>query len=214
MNHQEWVSKWLGKPIDYDKAYGAQCVDVARQYAADVHGVTNLEGVHGAVDFFVKHSSRPIQIANYFAIKYQEGMEIPQGALVVWGAIISNGNFGHIGICDSSTQLTLTVLDQDGFDNPQRDVKLGSVNGLRKRTVTYGNVLGYLVLRQDRNQTSSEIRILNKPPESWSASVTNRYPPADAKFALSDRTALLNDYWFNTVTKNYMLLTKSGWKNI
>lgn len=29
------IKGWVGKSVDYDKAYGAQCVDFARQYAKD-----------------------------------------------------------------------------------------------------------------------------------------------------------------------------------
>lgn len=29
------VSKWIGKSVDYDKAYWNQCTDFARQYASD-----------------------------------------------------------------------------------------------------------------------------------------------------------------------------------
>jgi hypothetical protein len=30
------IKKWTGKKVDYDKAYGYQCVDYARQYASDI----------------------------------------------------------------------------------------------------------------------------------------------------------------------------------
>lgn len=32
----ESVKKWIGKSVDYDRAYGSQCVDFARQYCYDV----------------------------------------------------------------------------------------------------------------------------------------------------------------------------------
>lgn len=32
----ETLKNWLGKTVDYDKAYGIQCVDLARQHALDM----------------------------------------------------------------------------------------------------------------------------------------------------------------------------------
>jgi len=221
MKHQDWKDRWLNKPIDFDNAYGAQCVDVMRQYASDVHGITNIEGVRGAADFFTQHANRPNQRAAYFAIAYQEGLEAPQGAFIVWGANSGNGNFGHVAVCDASTQTGITILDQDGFDNPTRNVNLGSANGLRKRTVNYNNVLGWLVLRQDRNPNPSTtttpaagIRILATPPVGLQLAINDRYPPANAVYAPSDTNGRVGEYWRNPNSLQYMVLTTSGWRNI
>ncbi|MCL2186528.1 MAG: CHAP domain-containing protein [Treponema sp.] len=192
MTHNEWTGKWLGKRIDFDKVYGAQCADVAGQYALDVHGITGLEGVTGAVDFFTKHDSRPKQKAAYYAIKYQEGLEPPQGAFIVWGAT-PNNSYGHIAVCDSSTQTSLTVLEQDGFNNPSRDVSKGDAYGLKRRTATYNNVLGWLVPKQKPN---------------------GNLPPANAKIAASDRGAQNGDYWFNQSANSWMQLADSKWRFI
>jgi hypothetical protein len=32
----DFKNKWLGKRIDYDKAYGYQCVDLIKQYLDEV----------------------------------------------------------------------------------------------------------------------------------------------------------------------------------
>jgi N-acetylmuramoyl-L-alanine amidase len=39
MTLEEFIGKYTGKPVDYDKAYGAQCFDLARQYFDDVWGI-------------------------------------------------------------------------------------------------------------------------------------------------------------------------------
>ncbi|WP_252722587.1 hypothetical protein [Treponema phagedenis] len=36
MSLDEFVKKYLGKKVDYDGHYGAQCVDLFRQYCKDV----------------------------------------------------------------------------------------------------------------------------------------------------------------------------------
>jgi hypothetical protein len=203
MKHQEWKDRWLNIPIKFTEKFGAQCVDVMRQYAADVHGIRDIEVVNGAVDFFTRHNSRPVQMANYFAISYQEGLATPQGAFIIWGGNSNNGNFGHVAVCDTSTQTELTILDQDGFDNPARDVNLGSVNGMRKRTVSYNNVLGWLVLKENRNNTD------NRPVPA-----NGKYPPANAIMAPSDTNGRVGEFWFSPSTRLYMTLTAQGWRNI
>ena len=44
---QAWANALNGRYLDFDGAYGAQCVDPAKHYAATVHGDTNVRG-HGA----------------------------------------------------------------------------------------------------------------------------------------------------------------------
>ena len=36
MNLAEFLNKYTGKKVDFDKVYGAQCVDLFRQYCQDV----------------------------------------------------------------------------------------------------------------------------------------------------------------------------------
>jgi len=200
MTHEQFKEKYIGVPVDYDKAYGAQCVDVARQYICDVHKVNQPEGVNGAADFFINHDKRPNQQKNYYCIKYQEGLEAPQGALIIWAPNKDNGNYGHIAVCDNSTQNNITVFEQDGFDNPTKDVKLGSANGMKERVRSYNNVLGWLVLKQNKINVS----------------VIGNVPPAGATIVQSDRNGNYGDYWFNTSTNRWMILrgNPTRWENI
>ncbi len=49
MTLDEFVKKYLGKKVDYDGQYGAQCVDLFRQYCKDVLGIPHTGGVIGTV---------------------------------------------------------------------------------------------------------------------------------------------------------------------
>jgi hypothetical protein len=40
ITHQEFLEKYLRTPQDIDKAFGYQCVDLAKLYALEVHGIT------------------------------------------------------------------------------------------------------------------------------------------------------------------------------
>jgi len=201
ITHKQWVNKYLHIVIDVDKAYGGQCVDVARSHMSEVDGYDDIEGVHGAVDFFVKYDDMPKLKAAYFRIVYQLGMIPPDGAKVVWGTT-PNNPFGHIAVSDESGQIRMGVMEQDGFDNPARDVSKGTSKGLVKRETGYGNVLGWLVPRE-------------KPIE---IKVSGNVPPAGSTIAESDRTAQIGFYWLNKTSdpKNprWMLLTAAGWKFI
>jgi len=197
MDHNQWRDKWLGKVVDFDGAFGGQCVDVARQYAADVHGIRNIEPVRGAVNFFTDYDQMPNLKANYFRIAYQEGLIAPQGALFVFGTTPTN-SFGHIGVVDSGNQTEFISLDQDGFNNPAKDVDKGDTQGLKRKTFNYSRVLGWLVLKENRSTVT----------------VTGSTPPAGAKIASSDRNAQNGDYWLNTSTNRWMQLVNGKWQNI
>jgi len=189
ITHDDWVSFNLNKKVDFDGVYGAQCADVVGQYALDVQGIKGIEGIIGAVDFFTKHESRPVQKKFYYAIKYQEGLITPRGAFVIWGTTKDN-SFGHVAICDSASQSGLVVLEQDGFNNSTKNVKLGDSQGLKKRTYNYWNILGWLTLKENR--------------------VMGKAPPSGAKIAKSDRQAQIGEYWLNDKTNMWMILTKTG----
>ena len=39
MTYDQFINKYNGKQIDYDGAYGVQCVDLIKQYIKDVIGI-------------------------------------------------------------------------------------------------------------------------------------------------------------------------------
>ena len=50
MTLSEFITKYDRKIVDYDGAYGAQCVDLFRQYSKDVLGIKEHTGaVRGLV---------------------------------------------------------------------------------------------------------------------------------------------------------------------
>ena len=65
MTIEEFVKKNNGKKVDYDGVYGAQCVDLFRQYSLDVLGITEHTGScstsGGAKDLFLDYNKMPLE---------------------------------------------------------------------------------------------------------------------------------------------------------
>jgi len=108
----EFICRYLGKKVDFDGAYGAQCVDLFRQYLKDVYEVPEHTGaVDGAKDLFLKHTSLPKQQLYLKAVK----RGIPKvGDILVWGATQSNA-YGHVAICLTKIGNYVCVLEQNGI---------------------------------------------------------------------------------------------------
>jgi len=114
---QEFVGRYKGKKVDFDGMYGAQCVDLVRQYFQDVWGLRKNEqpeGVNGAEDFYFKHESRPIQKRLCDCVMYKPGMIPPTGAVAVFRSWQDN-RFGHIGIVIAANENVIDLFEQDGF---------------------------------------------------------------------------------------------------
>jgi hypothetical protein len=61
MDLKEFVENYTGKPVDFDGRYGAQCVDLVRQYFKEVWNLPEQpEGVDGAREFYFNHEGRPV----------------------------------------------------------------------------------------------------------------------------------------------------------
>jgi len=100
MNYTDFKNKYLGKFIDYDKAYGAQCVDLIKQWIAD-NGWPMKRG--NAIDW--------VKNADEF---YKWIPNTPSGQPVQGDIIIfSVGQYGHIGVVDCANTKTVDVLNQN-----------------------------------------------------------------------------------------------------
>jgi len=138
MNLGEFIVKYFGKKVDYDGQYGAQCVDLTRQYWKDVWEVPQPEGVEGAQEFYTNYERKPIEKKYMERIQCaMKGQPIPSGAVVLFGASPAN-KFGHVGICINTQGETINLLEQDGFKQ----------DGVKISKWSYDRVLGWLVKRE------------------------------------------------------------------
>lgn len=130
MNLTEFVNKHIGKKVDFDGAFGAQCVDLFRQYCKDVLRAGHTGAVEGAKDLFLRYADLPAECKYFDRISNT----IPKiGDVLVWGATDKN-KYGHVAICIGFDNENLIVFEQDGFKQ----------DGAKLSVRTTKNLLGVL----------------------------------------------------------------------
>lgn len=126
----DFIKNYEFKQIDFDKAFGSQCVDVFRQYSKEVLGIKEHTGpVEGAKDLYLKYDDMKLMQ------KYFQKVYTPRKGDVVIFNKTSTNKYGHVAIVVYATRKTLVVFEQNGFDQ-----KKGSYINIR----TFENVLGFL----------------------------------------------------------------------
>ncbi|GHU32546.1 hypothetical protein FACS1894172_09360 [Spirochaetia bacterium] len=131
MTLKTFVNKWYGKKCDFDGYYGAQCVDLFRQYNKDVFNLPHTGGVSGAIELYTQYDSLPVEKQYYDRIP-SCGAAIP-GDVVVFGATPGN-KYGHVAIVLEVYETFMLVLEQDGF----------AQDGAKINVRNYDRVAGYL----------------------------------------------------------------------
>ncbi len=101
VNLQEFVNRWSGKHIDYDHAYGAQCVDLVKQWESE----NKWPVVRGnAIDVPRNAGSAYSYTKNGLRNKPNAG------DIVVFNFAYP---YGHIGICTNADYINLTCFEQN-----------------------------------------------------------------------------------------------------
>ena len=142
----EFIDKYLGVAVDWDGHFGAQCVDLVRQYWQEVEGIPQPEptGTDGAIAFFNHHYYRPVQRAHLKLEVYYPGMMPPPGAVIVFAAVPTN-RFGHIGICVDADPKGINLFEQNGTANSRAMAEGREQKGAFIGRWDYSRVLGWLV---------------------------------------------------------------------
>lgn len=117
--------------MDYDGVYGAQCVDLFRQYCKDVWAIPHTGSVEGAKDLVLKYNTLPKE--KEYLVCLKPSAKIRCGDVVVWGASPTN-KYGHVAIVLSDADTELLVLEQNGFTQDGTKAVMRSKN----------NVIGFL----------------------------------------------------------------------
>ena len=132
MDIKQFVDQYYRKKVDADGFYGAQCVDLFRQFNKDVFGFPHTGGVEGAKDLWELYGKLPEEKKYYEQIR-KEGTIPLEGDVAVFGKTASN-KYGHVAIVLWASRKVLVVFEQDGFKQ----------DGAKVVTRSYDNVLGYL----------------------------------------------------------------------
>lgn len=116
MTHTTFVTKNQGKYIDYDKAYGYQCVDLMRQYIKDVRGLLPYQCVQaGATAYKIWNNFVNNQF--YHKVKNTPNGIPKRGDIVFfkpssWFPFLY-GFAGHVGIVDTASLMSMTAFEQN-----------------------------------------------------------------------------------------------------
>lgn len=139
MTLEEFVNKYNGKKVDFDGAFGAQCVDLFRQYNADVWGNPHTGAVEGAKDLFLNYDKLPVE-KKLLDIVPANTNRIIYGDVAVWNATEVN-KYGHVAIVVGLLgDESLIVFEQDGFKQDGAKLNVRSIKNLlgflRKKCVS------------------------------------------------------------------------------
>lgn len=127
----EFVNRYHGKKVDFDGAFGAQCVDLFRQYNRDVLENERTESVEGAKDLVLRYEKLSKEKKCFMLLKNPYGAK--EGDVAVWGATKTNP-YGHVAVVLKADNSRLVVFEQDGFRQDGAKIAERNIN----------NVLGYL----------------------------------------------------------------------
>lgn len=133
MSFEEFIIKYNGKKVDYDGAYGAQCVDLFRQYNKEVWGNPHTGSVIGAKDLVVNYERMPLE-QRFLSLVPVSRKLVKAGDVAVWGESSSN-KYGHVALVVSFLNDDfMIVFEQDGFKQDGAKLNVRSVK----------NIIGFL----------------------------------------------------------------------
>ena len=124
MKLDEFINRYINTKVDFDKAFGAQCVDLFRQYCKDVLNIPQTPAVEGAKDIFDNCGCLNSTIDSALA-------DYSRGDVLIWNSSKTN-KYGHVAILVAiyNTKYFI-VLEQDGFKQDGVKLTMRSRENLR-----------------------------------------------------------------------------------
>lgn len=150
MTLNEHIAKWNGRPVDFDGAYGFQCMDSMHQYIVEVLGLTDRRILAAPVARSVFENFPNVYGNQYFDRIYNSLTAIPKdGDILFWkepyGYYYNTSTqrwqyAGHVGVSKGSTLWNITAFEQN---NPA-----GTYCHMQQHTDLYKGCLGWLRYKQ------------------------------------------------------------------
>lgn len=129
MTLKEFVQKYNGKKVDFDGAFGAQCVDLFRQYCAEVLNIEHTGSVEGAKDLFLRYDILSKEQKYFMRCKETSHPKYKAGDVLVWNSTPSNP-YGHVAILLSEMSGDLLVFEQNGIKQDGAKIMLKTKENL------------------------------------------------------------------------------------
>ena len=132
------IKGWVGKSVDYDKAYGAQCVDFARQYAKDSGypiGTFSWSAYNGWKTW------SPFN--NTWIRVTRDGSNFPIPGDIVFFAPTPKNLYGHVAIAHNNCNAKTLIIIEQNAGSGNWDGK-GS-NAIKITTTSYNGNRGVCV---------------------------------------------------------------------
>jgi len=107
-NVLKWMNDNMGKALDYDGAYGTQCVDLANYYLRDVFGISPIAAFPVSYAYQMFDYNAP---AGFTKISGNSSFKV--GDMVIWNKNrFSGDNTGHVGLVYSVNGSAVVIFDQ------------------------------------------------------------------------------------------------------
>lgn len=141
MKYDDFLKKYTDKPIDFDGAYGNQCMDLYRMYVQEVLGFPQSPSVTGAADVWTTY------LPEYYDKISNSPNGVPQkGDIVIWNKK-AGGGYGHIAIFIEGSVDKFTSFDQN--------FPTGSY--CHRQEHSYTNVYGWLHPKQQTEDCETKL---------------------------------------------------------
>lgn len=128
---EDFVMKYNGKKVDFDNAFGAQCVDLARQYWKEGLGILEHTGAcstsGGAKDLYLDYEKMPLE-KKYFN-KIPKNKAFIAGDTLIWNSTEKNP-YGHVAIYLGKLDNSFIVFEQNGFEQNGAKITIRGKNNL------------------------------------------------------------------------------------
>ena len=98
LKFNEWVNKYIGKAPDYDGSSGAQCVDLAKCYLKEVHGIPQFSIGGSAMYYYIRFEQFDKLNKKFVRIANTKEFVPLKGDIAVWNST-KGGGHGHVAIC-------------------------------------------------------------------------------------------------------------------
>jgi len=137
MSLKEFIKKYENKVVDFDGAYGGQCVDLFNQYIKEVWGIKEPVKefpVASAYQLFDKAKAK-----SNFITQLNGPNDVPQeGDVIIWNQGV--GPHGHVGIYVDGDVMKFNCFEQN-WNNIQKCVK---------NSHTYNHITGWFRIKSSK----------------------------------------------------------------